>query len=188
MGRFPSTYQYRKGIPGYREHSLRALLFVEPFAFSSVYLHLIVFLPKPRTVLFQSVLHSVLCVSIRYIDISDRQMSGVGLGIIKWGQNYKALTVLYWSRPLSFVKRGTSSAEALEVMSKKPHSCVSLFPSMSRPPTSCPVCPSYLLCSFAESFMLSLFICRRYLLSPFTFCRSLLCPSFCLSSILIFFC
>lgn len=42
---------------------------------------------------------------------------------------------------------------------------------MSRPPTSCPVCPSY-LCSFAEYFMLSLFICRWYLLSPFTFWRS----------------
>lgn len=62
------------------------------------------------------------------MDISDRQMSGVGLGIIKWGQDYKALTVLYWSRPLSFVKRGTSSAEALEVMSKNRTAVYPCFP------------------------------------------------------------
>lgn len=62
------------------------------------------------------------------MDISDCQMSGVGLGIIKWGQDYKALTVLYWSPPLSFVQRGISSAEALEVMSKNRTAVYPPFP------------------------------------------------------------
>lgn len=160
--------------------------FCRAFAFSSVYLHFIVFLPKPRTVLFPSVLHFALCVRIRYMDISDCQMSGVGLGITKWGQDYKALTVLYWSLPLYFVKRGTSSAEALEVMSKN-RTAVYPLPSMSRPPTTCPVCPSFLLYSFAESFYaVFVYLLSISLVSLHIFCCSHSFAYFCLSSIPFF--
>lgn len=49
------------------------------------------------------VLHSTLCLRKCVVDISDCQMSRVGLGIIKWRQDYKALTVIYWRPPLYFV-------------------------------------------------------------------------------------
>lgn len=160
--------------------------FRRAFAFSSEYLHLIVFCRSQNCFISICVLHSVLCVRICYVDISDCQMSGVGLGIIKSGQDYKALTVLYWSPPLSFVKRGTSSAEALEVMSKNRTAVYPPFPP----------CPGLLhLVLFAPHIFLVLLqnplccLCLsvvRYLLSPFTFCRSLLCLSFCLSSIPFF--
>lgn len=61
------------------------------------------------------------------MDISDWQMSWVGLGIIQRGQDYKALTVLYWSLPLSFVGRGTSSDEALDVGNKNRTAVYPLF-------------------------------------------------------------
>lgn len=42
-------------------------------------------------------------------------MSRVGLGINKWGQDYKALTVLYWSLPLSVVKEASPQLKLLRL-------------------------------------------------------------------------
>lgn len=88
------------------------------------------------------------------MDISDWQMSWVGLGIIQRGQDYKALTLLYWSLPLSFVGRGTSSDEALEVGNKNRTAVYPLFSPCS-PPTSRLVCPPHrnLLCCLCLSIV-----------------------------------
>lgn len=133
------------------------------------------------------VLHSFLCLRKCYVDISDCQMSVVGRGIIKWRHDYKALTVLYWSPPLCVVKRGISSAEALEMMNKKPHSCVS--PPIFLHVRSCDISSRLPLNSFIfvllRSVMPSLFLCCRYLLSPFTFLQL---PPLPLSVLYTFFC
>lgn len=120
------------------------------------------------------------------MDISDCQMSGVGLGIIKWGQDYKALTVLYWSPPLSFVKRGISSAEALEVMSKSRTAVYPPFPPCLHLLHLVLFAPHISFFLFAKSFMLSLFISSVSLVS-FTFHSSFLSLSFCLFSVTFFF-
>lgn len=146
---FPVLIHSMKGIPGYQKHGFAssASCGAPAFFFSLWGSAFGRFLPNLRAFFFFisiCVLHSVLCVRKRYVDISDCQISGVGLGIIKWGQDYKALTVLYWSLPLFFVQRGNSSAEALEVMSKNRTAVYPPFPSMFNPPPSCPVCPSHL--------------------------------------------
>lgn len=91
------------------------------------------------------------------------------------GQDYKALTVVYWSLPHSFVKRGISSAEALEVMSKNRTAVFSPFPP-------CPVLQhvvpfaSSSVCSFAIFnavfvYPLSIFLVSlRSFLNLFFFC------------------
>lgn len=76
--------------------------FCRALAFSSESLHFI----YNCFISISFTLHSVLCVRKRYMDISDCQMSGVGLGNIKWAQDYKALTVLYWSPPPFFCIKG----------------------------------------------------------------------------------
>lgn len=72
------------------------------------------------------------------------------------GQDYKALTVVNGSLPRSFVKRGVSSAEALEVMSKNRTAVYPLLPP-------CPVLHSVLFAP--ESLMLSFFFYCQYLFS-----------------------
>lgn len=122
------TYLYRKRIPRCWKH-LHALLFVEPQP-----VPLGICIGKYSAELqnwFISIclLHSVLYAT-KLVDISDCQKSGEGLGITKWGQDYKALTVLYWSWPLK-CKGASPQLKLLRLWVKYRTAVYPPFPPMS---------------------------------------------------------
>lgn len=146
-----SIYHDRMGIPGYCKHGSQALRFsASPF--------FCIWQFSADGILSMRALHSL----IGHIRLA-------GPRVHSRGQDYKALTRLYWGLPLSFVLRGISSAEALEVRNKNHTAVYPLF---------CPctalwrlVCPSHHLKKIFYAVLLSI--------SLVSFWSSFLSPSIC---------